>query len=176
MRSQADRDGRHRFDRTAAMKEDGRANGPPMRYRRKGLCPVLRSLAALTLLMWLSALALCKTHCIFGHPDSAACDSHSAQDSHHEDDDPSTPAESDSSTSDTCLTLANALISSDSLTLPKSASLPLCTVVPMVPAFEMTMIGRAEPAVGRHKRPDWVFTPEVSLGPAHRSHAPPLLA
>ena len=22
----------------------------------------------------------------------------------------------------------------------------------------------------------WVFTPEVSLGPAHRSHAPPLLS
>jgi len=56
------------------------------------------------------------------------------------------------------------------------------------PEFQLLELPEFEPAVeatqthlvaafSRQARPrDWVFTPEVSLGPAHRSHAPPFLS
>jgi len=146
-----------------------------MRLRETRLNPFFRSVAAATLCVWLAALLLCAAHCDFGvcHGDEEhpACHGSGPSQSHHDDGDSPAPAHDDSSTTAACLTLKYALVSGSSPMLVPTELHVLYTVPPL--ALD---VSAAEPASlhSRHaKSRDWVFTPEVCLGPALRSHAPP---
>ena len=136
---------------------------------------LFRSVAAATLCVWLAAQVLCAAHCDFGicHGDEEhpACHGPEPSQSHHDDGDSPAPAHDDSSTTATCLTLKSALVSAAGPTVVPSELHVLYTLAPL--ALDVTA---AEPPLlhsRQAKSRDWVFTPEVCLGPALRSHAPP---
>jgi hypothetical protein len=146
-----------------------------MALREKRLNPFFRSVAAATLCVWLAALVLCTAHCDFGvcHGDEEhpACHGLEPSQSHHDDGDSPAPAHDDSSTSASCLTLKFALVSDAVPTVVPSELHVLYTLAPLV--FDVTAAESASLHSRQTKPRDWVFTPEVCLGPALRGHAPP---
>jgi len=133
------------------------------------LNPFLRFAAAGTLLIWLSAVGLCQLHCcgddncdgthIIAH---TGTDSHDGDKNHHDD--------------SACLTLKSALQNNNAITFVKPNfglvfNLNFLSAVTSVKTSPSeTFIFRQPPDLNR------VFTPEVCLGPAFHSLAPPALA
>lgn len=149
-----------------------------MRLRQTTLRPLLRSLAALTLVVFVAAQAACFAHCNFcgGHGTDTTPSCHSAgatRASHHE---PHSPAPSDPASSVACVTLKTLVAGGDAYSLVA----PLLPPVDFV-AFSSLVLNPPEAALEatfcRQAKPrDWVFTPEVCLGPAFRSLAPPVVS
>ena len=148
-----------------------------MRSCQTILKPLLRSLGALTLAVFVVAEVMCFIHCHFGggHGDGEKPSCHStatAESNHHEDDSPSpkpTPMGS-------CATLQNLLASNGALTLAVPEFAPLYSLTSFALALDATAI---EPTalISRQPRPrEWALTPEVYLGPAIHSLAPPVLS
>ena len=147
-----------------------------MSFRQTKVSPLTRFIAAAMILVWVGAIALCQTYCCSGdehHSDSA--DHHhadAAPHSHsHDQDDSNAPGNEKESSF--CLSLKSLLHNSSGLSLSKPAPLPLYELT-----FAPEAIGdTATPFIALHFRQakpgDWVFTPEVCLGPAFRSLAPP---
>jgi len=146
-----------------------------MRLRETTLNPLFRSVAAATLCVWLAAQVLCMAHCDFGvcHGDQEhpSCHGPEPAQSHHDNGDSPAPAHDDSSTTTTCLTLKSALVSGAGPTVVPSELHVLYTLAPLV--LDVTRAETASLHSRQAKSRDWVFTPEVCLGPALRSHAPP---
>lgn len=148
-----------------------------MRLRQKTLSPVLRYFARAALVAFVVAQTLCFVHCNFGggHGDSAPPSCHSSalpQACHDED---GAPPESAPSKATSCSTLQN-LFLGDSPTVPVPEFYPLHTPVSF--ALELNLTAK-EPGTSIYRQGthgDWVLTPEVSLGPAFRSLAPPFVA
>jgi hypothetical protein len=147
-----------------------------MKSRPKHLRPLLRSIAAVTLLFWIGAVTLCSAHCALGvgHGDSDddSCHGSAVSQPHQDDHDSPTPAHHDSSAA-TCLALKSALSNGNAPAYIYPDFSMLQTLAPLVIALDSTT---TEPATlfFRQARPgEWVFTPEVFLGPAFRSLAPP---
>ena len=144
-----------------------------MASRRTTLNPLLRLLAVVTLLCWLGALALCSTECFEGDSDHHAGQKEIA--SAHSDDHPTPDSENHSGHDDSvCDSLKTLVPTAHNNVLPKPdfgfcflsfASLP-----------QTLTVAECEAPVSRQP-PDreFVFTPEVCLGPAFRSLAPPVL-
>ena len=151
-----------------------------MRLRQITLSPLLRSFAAVTLLVWLVAQVLCTAHCNFGacqgHVEHASCHGPAQPQSHHDDGDSPSPANDDSSTTATCLTLKTALLGGDAPTLIQLELAVLYALPPVVLALEATPTEPQASFFRQAKTRDWVPRHEVSLNPAHRSHAPPSLS
>lgn len=141
-----------------------------MNQRRQTLKPFLRFVAAGTLLIWLSAVVLCQLHCC-GDDDHAGAqkivahagtsNSHDGgKDNHHDD--------------SACQTLKSALQSNNAIALGKLDFglafnlIFLSTATPVETSQSETFISRQPPDSNR------VFTPEVSLGAAFYSPAPPV--
>jgi hypothetical protein len=149
-----------------------------MRLRPKAFGPLFRCFAAATLLTWIGAQALCQAHCIIGgchdEGDDASCHSVNVAASHHGDDDHgSQPCDDDRCADASCQTLKSALVGNGALLLVAPELSLLHSVAPFVLTLDATAI---EPvaSLSRQASPrKWVFTPEVSLGPALRSQAPP---
>ena len=147
-----------------------------MRLHRTRPGPLFRSFAAATLLLWLATQVVCRAHCSlgFGHgePEHASCHGPAASQLQHGDG--GSPAQEGSSTSALCLTFKTALVNGGSLTLVQPELPVLYLLAPLAPDLTPT-----EPAISFFRQVqtrDWVFTPEVFLGPAFRSHAPPFLS
>jgi hypothetical protein len=139
------------------------------------LNPFLRFAAAGTLLIWLSAVAMCQAHCCgdnCGDDNHAgakvalhnsAANSHGGDKNNHHDD-------------SACQTLKSALQSNHGIALVKpdfglAFNLNFLSPVTSVESSQSeTFIFRQPPDSNR------VFTPEVCLGPAFHSLAPPVLA
>lgn len=144
-----------------------------MRLRQTTLRPLLRWFAAVTLLAWIGALALCQTHCLSDacrdEPGEASSHAQSSPDSHHDSDAPDHHDHADAS----CATLKSALCSdaTSPLIIPELSS--LYTLSPTMLALDATAIESTGAFSRQTDRRDWVFTPEVCLGPAFRSLAPP---
>ena len=144
-----------------------------MASRRTSLNPLLRLLAAATLLCWLGALALCSTECFEGDTDHHAGQKEIA--SSHSDDHPTPDSENHSGHDDSvCGSLKTLVPTAHNNVLPKPdfgfcflrfVSLPQALTV----AENETLVSRQQPDR------EFVFTPEVCLGPAFRSLAPPVL-
>jgi hypothetical protein len=146
-----------------------------MGLRRTKINPGFRLLAAGALFMFVAAQVLCFAHCSLGESRGEVtqgccqakpvplCDGDSS----------STPATQDPMPLSTCSTLMNAVWDSASakVVIPELPLLYVATLNILAPtAPEPDLIYSREPWPA-----GWVFTPEVSLGPAHRSLAPPLL-
>jgi hypothetical protein len=151
-----------------------------MNLSTKPISPLLRALAAATFLVWVAAQVLCTAHCSLGvghdGAEAASCHGPAAAQSHHDDNDAPGPAGPDSSSTAACLTLKSALVSASVIApVPPQFHL-LYTLAPAALALD-AMATEWAASFSRQARPrDWPFTPEVSLGPAHRSHAPPFLS
>ena len=149
-----------------------------MRSRQTTLSPLLRSFAAVALLVWLVAQALCTAHCNFGacHSDveHASCHGPAHPQSHHDDGDSPSPAHDDSSTTATCLTLKTALGGVGAPTLIQPELAVLYALPPVGLALDATPTQPQASFFRQAQTRAWVSTHEVCLDPAHRSNGPPL--
>jgi hypothetical protein len=149
-----------------------------MRLRKTTLSPLFRSVAALALVVFVVAQAMCFVHCNFGggHGDKAQPSCHgspqtTASHNGHDDSTPSAP-----SPTATCSTLKTMLAGGDAPTLVAPQLHTLYLLAPISLALNATEIQPDAPFSRQARTRDWVFTPEVCTGPANRSHAPPLLS
>lgn len=148
-----------------------------MRLRQTSLSPLLRSLAALALMAFVVAQSMCFVHCHFGggRGDEAqpSCHGSPKRAASHDGDDSSPP--SAPSPTAACSTLKTMMLGSDAPTLPAFQIHTLYLLPSVVLALEAGET-QAQAAFARqaHSR-EWTFTPEVCLGPAFRSLAPPFL-
>ena len=149
-----------------------------MNLRQTTLSPLLRSLAALALVVFVVAQAMCFVHCNFGgghdvkaQPSCHGSPQHAA--SHDGDDDspPSIP-----SPTAACSMLKTMVAGGDAPTLTAFQTHTFYLLPSVVLGLDATET-RPQAVFGRqaHSR-DWVFTPEVCLGPAFRSLAPPFMS
>ncbi|HZM05501.1 MAG TPA: hypothetical protein VFC44_21075 [Candidatus Saccharimonadales bacterium] len=149
-----------------------------MRLRPKASGPLFRCFAAATLLTWIGAQALCQAHCLtegcHDEGGDASCHSVKVASSHHGNEDHgSQPCDDDRCAGASCQILKSALIGHGTLPLVTPQLSLLHIVAPFMLMLDATEI---EPVAffSRQASPrKWVFTPEVCLGPALRSHAPP---
>lgn len=148
-----------------------------MRLRQTTLSPLLRSLAALALVVFVVAQTICFVHCNFPdrHGDKAqpSCHGSPQQGASHDGDDDSAP--SIPSRTAACSTLMTMLAGGDAPTLTAFQTHTLYLLPSFVLALDVVEV-RPQAALGRqaHLR-EWTLTPEVCLGPAFRSLAPPFV-
>jgi hypothetical protein len=151
---------------------------------KKELTLATRAFAAATLVVWLAALVCCSAQCLLGsshcspgqQPEQA--DSHHEHDaqavaSHHDHDQvPESDKHGDCPTT-VCDSLKNFVYSPGNGFLFKP-DFPHAYTLDSASLSQALAIRQPVAAILRPAwRRDWVFTPEVSLGPAFRSHAPP---
>lgn len=133
---------------------------------------LLRSLAAVALLAFVAAQAICFVHCHLpaGESAEAVPSCHAAAPAS----DNPTDAQ-DSMPSEACVTLKTMLSGADAPTIAPPEFHTLYLLSALVFSLEDTASEMAGESRQAHPS-DWIFTPEVSLGPAFRSLAPPLAA
>ena len=149
-----------------------------MRSRQTSFSPLLRSFAAGALFVWLTAQVLCFAHCNFGvghgSSEQPSCHASAPSQGHHDDGDSSSPAHHESSDSAACSTLKSALVGSGATALVQPDFHLLYTLAPLT--LHATVMEPTASFFRQAKVRDRVFTPEVCLGPAFRSLAPPALS
>jgi hypothetical protein len=147
-----------------------------MRLRQTSLSPWLRSLAVLALVVFVVAQAMCFVHCHSGggHGNNDAqpsCHgSAQAKATHDNHDEPAPTAPTA-----TCSTLKTMLAGGDAPTVVAPPPHTLYLLAPMALALDATERQPTVPSLRQAWTRNWVFTPEVCLGPAFRSLAPPCL-
>ena len=157
-----------------------------MTRRQTQLPLALRIIAAGCVVLWLAGFSACNLEALF------CCDSHgteavahAAQEhSHHSDDaeaHQSHDAEGHSHDShkheskegSCCSTLKAVVPTAIAIVFNKQAYHPIPFLCVLLEAHVASLV-LSENSPNRQAKPrDWVFTPEVCLGPAHRSLAPP---
>lgn len=150
-----------------------------MRSRHSALSPLLRSIAAVVLSLWVAALTLCGSHCSLGtgHCDSEQGSYHDSvqADSHHEDGDSSDSSEHDTTkASASCLILKSVLPHSEVVSFVQPDLNLLSELSSIGFDFDASFFKCASSFLRQPRPHDWVLKPEVCLGPAHRSNAPPV--
>ncbi len=145
-----------------------------MASRRTTLTPLLRSLAMATLLCWLGAFVLCATECSDADSDHQAGQKEMAV-SHSGD--PSMPDSDKHSGHDdsACNTLKTLVPTTGNLVLLKP-DFGFCTLSFASPPQTVTVAQFETPIFCQPPDSELVFMPEVSLGAAFYSLAPPILA
>jgi len=144
-----------------------------MRLRQTTLSPWLRSLAALALLVFVAAQTMCFIHCHFGggHGNGdaqPACHGSAQAKATHADHDAPAPAPTT-----TCSTLKTMVAGADAPTVIAPQLHTLYLLAPISLALDATETQPNAAFFRQSWTRDWVFTPEVCLGPAFRSLAPP---
>ena len=140
------------------------------------LRPLLRWCGVLTLLAWLGAQNLCQAHCLFGacpgEADDASFHATAASDSHHGDEPASNHKEHGDDAS--CATLKSALSGNTTPSLIAPEFSLIYTLVPIAFTLDATTIKLSASFSRQIDRQNLIFTPEVCLGSALHSLAPPL--
>jgi hypothetical protein len=142
-----------------------------VRQKQKSLRPLLRELAALTLVVFVAAQAACIIHCHFegGHGTAGKPSCHGTAQAK-----PSPGKHVPPAPSSSCATLKSLLAGDDAYTL----AAPVLQLVHFVLlTWDALKASEQESALAHSRQPltrDWAFTPEVCLGPAFRSLAPPV--
>jgi len=148
-----------------------------MRLRQTTLSPLLRSLAAFALVVFVVAQAMCFVHCNFGggHGDKAqpSCHGSPQHAASHDGDDDSGPSAPSPTTA--CSTLKTMLAGGDAPALISPLLHTLYLLAPMTLSLDAPEVQPKASFSRQDWTRDWVFTPEVCLGPAFRSLAPPFL-
>lgn len=147
-----------------------------MSSRQTKLRPLLRWCGVLTLLAWLGAQALCQAHCLFGacpdETDGTSFHATAASSSHHGDEPASNHKEHGDDAS--CATLKSALSGNTTPLLIAPELSLIYTLAPIAFTFDATTIKLAASFSRQIDRQNSLFTPEVCLGSALHSLAPPL--
>ena len=142
--------------------------------------PWLRFAAAATLGVWLAAVGLCTTSDTLAagaesHAKPACTDSAPVPDCCHKSA-PSSPAKQPcSSDCAPCKVLKTALLGTTDARVIPLLGIALCALVPFAPAFDAGFQPSTASVFRQAQHREWTFTPEVCLGPAFRSLAPPSL-
>ncbi len=148
--------------------------------RKTKWTPAIRVCATTTLVVWLAALVFCSSECFEGnsHCQPSNHDDHDhgqVADSHHEHDQAPDSDRQDGCPKTVCDSLKNCVPPTDSSFVFKQDFI-LAYILGSAPFSQALAISKPEASIFRQTwRRDWVFTPEVYLGPAFRSHAPPVL-
>ena len=125
----------------------------------------------MSLVFWLAALVFCSTECLDKHSDSdqvaqaaASADHHHSDNGHHSHDE------------SFCLALRSFAPASVTFELTKPDFGSAFALI-FLPAPQLISVIDPEVLISRQP-PDheWLFMPEVYLGPALHSHAPPFVA
>jgi hypothetical protein len=143
--------------------------------RKLKLTLATRAWAMVTLIVWLGAWAFCSADCLMG--DSRCQPEHhhdeQAATSHHDHDQTPDSDKHDCPDSSVCSSLKTFVPSAGNSFIFKH-DFSLAYILGAAPLFQALVIPQFEIPIFRQAwRRDWVFTPEVYLGPAFRSHAPP---
>ena len=146
-----------------------------MRWRQTTLSPWLRSLAGFALLVFIVAQTLCFIHCNFGggHGSSdtqPSCHGSAQAKAAHDDHNAPAPAPTT-----TCSTLKTMLAGADAPTVIGPQLHTLYLLAPVTLSLDATDAEPTSVSSRQARTRDWVFTPEVCLGPAFRSLAPPFV-
>ena len=140
-----------------------------LRQHRHELSPMLRMCAAVSLLFWLAAFSFCSTECLAQHSDSdhvtqatTAPDHHDSDSDHHDHDD------------SFCVSLRSFAPASTVCELTKP-NFALAFAINFPSLSHLVSVVEPEVPISRQP-PDraWLSTPEVCLGPALHSLAPPI--
>ena len=153
-----------------------------IRSQQRRLKPVLRICAALMLLVWVAASGFCSAEPLFAHAKPGEHDSDKT--AHHQDE--AVPSSTDSSHShdsdkhddgehSCCASLTAAAPSANPTVLTKPDFGKLLSFNLLWLAQVLTSVQPEAPISRQPPDSQWVFTPEVRLGPAFRSHAPPFI-
>ena len=150
-----------------------------MRSRPNIFSPLLRTCAAGALLLWVAAQALCFGHCNFGVrmtvAESTATPQAAAQQPVSERHSCCPKPGKTSSSDSVCATLKSALVDNDSSGTTQPNLSPLFTLALFSIILEVTATAPSATLFRPAEKHDWILTPEVCLGPAFRSLAPPPL-
>jgi len=151
--------------------------------RKPKLKTSLRVWALLWLLAWVSTSAFCSAEGLFGHTHDSTSHRHAEERDH---DHAAVPADgasghshdskNDGDEGDSCCSTLKAVpqaTSSLSLQIPDFAKLAPFHFVLL--AHALTFVEPESRFLRQANYREWVFTPEVYLGPAFRAHAPPFL-
>jgi len=160
-----------------------------MRYSQKAKPTLaMRMWVMTTLVVWIAALVFCSAECFFGnsqcqpsHHEEQASASHDDHDDdqaaaahQHHDQAPDSDQHGDCPKT-ICDSLKNFVHAMDNSFIFKT-DFSLAYLSGSASLSQALTVPQSEPLVFRQAwRRDWVFTPEVSLGPGIRSHAPPVL-
>lgn len=147
-----------------------------MSSRQTKLRPLVRWCGVVTLLAWLGAQTLCQAHCLFGacsgETDGTSFHAMTASDSHHGDEPASNHKEHGDDAS--CPTLKSALCGNTTPSLIAHEFSLIYTLTPTAFTFDATTIKLAASFWRQIDRQNSILTPEVCLGSALHSLAPPL--
>lgn len=146
-----------------------------MNLRGKNRNVFLRILAAGCLLLWLAALGFCSTEALIGHHDETVSQKAKTKHSHSESPDSKHREHRGCDDDPLCVALHSVNAPSPTILLAKPVSQWIATI-DFAPLIALTSL--EQPAIDfPRQQPDRIpiFTPEVYLGPAFRSHAPPTL-
>ncbi len=147
------------------------------RQRKSSLA--LRLCAVASLLVWVAASGFCSMESLVGadhHADGAAQHEHyaapaSADSDHHSHDSDKNGGDKDSC----CSSLTAAAPSAHQTLLTKPDFGKLLSHNFLWLAQALTFVQPEAPITRQAQHREFIFTPEVCLGPAFRSHAPPLV-
>jgi len=142
-----------------------------MTSRRTTLKSLLRFVAAGMLLVWIAAVTACSTECLGedSHSDSAQMGQTASNQPHDSN-------KQDSDDDSLCISLHSLCPTSPSLVLVKP-DFGLAFTLDFISTAQSITLTQPETPVSRQPPDDnRVFTPEVCLGPAFHSLAPPVLA
>ena len=142
---------------------------------RATLSPLLRSLAGATLLVWLAAWVFCSVDCCAGDSDSQPGHHDEQATASQHDHDQAPDSDNHSGHDDSACTTLKTLVPTASNLVLLKPDFGFCTLSFVSPP-QMLTVAQIETPISRQP-PDreWLLTPEVCLGPAFRSHAPPVL-
>lgn len=168
-----------------------------MRSRRQRHRSVYRLITAGCVVLWLLAASYCTVEHVFapddhgssgsqdsGHPIRAvAHSSHGSAErsypghDHHPDNAKArdhSPGHHDDRDSSCCSSLKATALTAKAASVGKPALFPISFFCALLQAYQPGERSPGELPGGQTENQKWVFTPEVCLGPAFRSHAPPL--
>ncbi|MEO5802365.1 MAG: hypothetical protein ABIR24_02460 [Verrucomicrobiota bacterium] len=146
-----------------------------MSYNKKTNLPIATRLcASLSLVVWLAAFLFCSNTCCIGESHCETGHEQHGEASHH-DHDRSSDSDSHSDHKDSfCNSLKSIVHTASNQTLSKP-DFSFVTLDFVSPSHLVTVARREASVFRQGSRRDWVSTPEVYLGPAFRSLAPPVL-
>ena len=139
------------------------------------LQPFWRVAAFVVLIGWITAFGICSAHCALGQIRHAGEADSEALPPCHGGPMQGNPDSNSGKATSFCITIKSlhSPVADLALHPPQTVAL-FQPVFAALNAVEVDFIHSAQ-LLRQCGAPDWVFTPEVSLGPAFRSHAPPLL-
>lgn len=143
--------------------------------------PALRLCAAFSILVWLAAVSYCSLEAFIGHAEvgehhGAQTATHATAQSHDESGESHDSDKNGHEQESCCDSFQAPPQHGNSLVLfkPDLGKLPSLNFLWLAQALTLDAPETTPPRQAQHR--EWVFTPEVCLGPAFRSHAPPSLS